>query len=486
MHEEICNAAREVGCSDYFSWEIWPEHFASLLMAAAKRHARFLKESGLVKTHSEALETVAKAAGFAHWHAFHTVVQGLFDAFNPEVHWPRPDEGGREPIKTLIPAFVLMVHTPADCAPSAEEERGLTKAAAQLALACGRPKEEVLDMIGKMNGADTWDKLLTRRPEDSKEPLYGFTVRGDGTGKFTISSACAALIEQQDSLFQGFDSRPQSQQLEFEVLLARVLDAQPDFLEGLLAKATVLHYRPEFRQQMGKIYTEAINKANALLPPGFKGEISWLDLSNRFYHRLLYGAMIWHSHEGHTAKALALARRQLRFNKGDNLGVRMWLPVLLVAAGQVEAADNACKKMTLGDGYTDAGIELVDAICHFANGRLQQSAESLYLAVFMYPPMRHVINVDWEALGEAVNDRQSHRTVSPDAKTMVDQYVSAAMNLDGLEQTFDQWLERPAVALAETALAREFHANWRRPNGSLDQWDAEVKKFAALLSKAAT
>ena len=194
--------------------------------------------------------------------------------------------------------------------------------------------------------------------------------------------------------------------------------------------------------------------------------------------------MVWHSHQGHTAKAVALARRQLRLNKDDNLGVRLWLPVLLVADGQFEAADKACKKMTLGDAYVDAGMELVKAICHFANQRLQQSAESLYLSVFMYPPMRHVISVDFNALSDAVNDKRSRRMVSPDAETMVDQYVSAAMRTRGLEHTFERWLARPAVALAEAALAHEFHANWRQPNGSISKWEAEVKSRAELLSKA--
>lgn len=485
MDQDIGDAARAAGCSDYFSWEICPDHFASQLMAAAKRYARFLKDCGLVKSHNEALEVVAKAAGQPHWHAFHSVVQGLFDAFNPEVHWPRPD-GGREPIKTLIPAFVFLVKVSPDCAPAPQEQAGLTKAASQLARVCGASLEQVLDLIGKMNGADTWCELLSRRPEQAKGPLYGFRVDEDGDGRFVNSSACSALIDQQDALFQGFHSRPLSQQREFEAFLARVLEARPDFLEGLLAKAEVLRYKPELSRQQGKVYTEAIKRANALLPAGFKGEISWYDLSNRFYHRLLYGAMVWHSHEGHTAKAVALARRQLRLNKSDNLGVRMWLPVLLVADGQIAAGDKAIVKMTLGDGYTDAGIELVNAICHYANARYQQSAEALYLSVFMYPPMRHIISVDWKALGESVNDMHSSRAVSPDAETMMAQYVSAAMQLDGLEQTFDKWLARPAVAIAEDSLAREFHSNWRQPKGSLDRWDSEVKRHAALLSKAAT
>jgi hypothetical protein len=59
------------------------------------------------------------------------------------------------------------------------------------------------------------------------------------------------------------------------------------------------------------------------------------------------------------------------------------------------------------------------------------------------------------------------------------------MQLDELEKTVDRWLGSPAVALAETALAREFHANWGQPNGSLDHWDEEVTKHVTLLPQAA-
>lgn len=485
MDQSISDAAHSVGCSDYVTWLVAPDHFAKPLMGAAKRYARFLKESALVKSHNEGLETVAKAAGFPHWHAFHSIVQGLLNALDPEGNWPR-SEDGREPFKPLVPAFVFMVQAPPDCPPTPAQQLGLTKAATQLAQACDSQLDPILDMIGRMNGADSWGKLLTRKPEEAKGPLYGFQVDEDGNGQFVISSACAALIDEQDELFQGFNSRPQSQQREFEIQLARVLEARPDFLEGLLAKAEVLSFKPGLLNRQGKIYADAIKRANQLIPVGFKGEIAWGYLNNRFYHRLLYAAMVWHSHKGHTAKAVALARRQLRLNRADNLGVRLWLPILLVADGQATAADKASMKMNPDDDCTDAGIELVNAICHYANGRLQQSAEALYLSVFMYPPVRHVISVDFAALDESANDRQSSRTIIPDAQTMLSQYVSVAMQLETLELTFERWLRRPSVALDESALAQEFHANWRQSNGTLDKWHAELKRRASLLSKAAT
>ena len=108
MDQIISDTARAAGCSGYFMWEIWPDIFASQLMAATKRYSRFLKDFKLAKSHSDALGIIARASGFQDWHGFHSVVQSLLDAFDTKVHWPRP-EGGREPIKKLVAAFPFMV-----------------------------------------------------------------------------------------------------------------------------------------------------------------------------------------------------------------------------------------------------------------------------------------------------------------------------------------------------------------------------------------
>lgn len=474
-------AARAFGCRDYFMWTIAPEVFGKQLLEATKRYGRFLNDSGLAKSHSDALEKVARAAGLPNWHALHTLTQGLIDDFNPDKHWPRPKGGGAR-IRPLAAAMLFLTRTSQDCPPTPEERAGLERVAAQLATACECPTATALDILGRMNGADSWEKLLRRTPQEAVGPLYTFSVAEDGEGNFNESAACRALIEQQNALFQDYHSRPKDQQQDFQQLLGDVLGRRPDFLEGLLAKAEVMRYTPQQRH-MGKVYSDAIRQADALIPAGFKGKITWYRPSNRFYHRLLYRHMVWRAHKDQHVKAIALARRQLRLNKDDNLGVRMWLPILLSADSQNEAADKACAKM-VQDGYTDAGVELVRAICHFVNGRYQQSAESFYLALFVYPPFRHVISVDFDALYESLNADQNLRTRSPDPETMIDQYVSVTACHPSLEESFSKWLKMPGVTAAESLLAAEFQANWRTPDGSIANWDRSVKRIARDLSKA--
>ena len=112
-------------------------------------------------------------------------------------------------------------------------------------------------MLGRMNGSDSWEKLLRRTPLEGTDPLYAFTIDHAGTGRFDWSDACGALVEQQDDLFQQYNSRTKQEQKAFQSQLAEVLARRPDFLEGLLAKAEILRYTPD-NAKMGKIYADAI------------------------------------------------------------------------------------------------------------------------------------------------------------------------------------------------------------------------------------
>lgn len=46
------------------------------------------------------------------------------------------------------------------------------------------------------------------------------------------------------------------------------------------------------------------------------------------------------------------------------------------------------------------------------------------------------------------------------------------------------WLDMQGVATSESQLAAEFHANWRKPSGSLENWDRRLKHAAKELSLA--
>lgn len=67
------------------------------------------------------------------------------------------------------------------------------------------------------------------------------------------------------------------------------------------------------------------------IPKGFRGRIEWSSVDNRFYHRLLYALMVEEARAHRFGRALALARKQLRLNPRDNLGIRGWIDTLEAA-----------------------------------------------------------------------------------------------------------------------------------------------------------
>jgi hypothetical protein len=69
MQMDLMMAANECGCGNrYATWAAMPETFGAQLLDSSKRYARFLKDAQLVKSHSAALEAVARAAGMPNWH----------------------------------------------------------------------------------------------------------------------------------------------------------------------------------------------------------------------------------------------------------------------------------------------------------------------------------------------------------------------------------------------------------------------------------
>lgn len=63
-----------------------------------------------------------------------------------------------------------------------------------------------------------------------------------------------------------------------------------------------------------------------VLPPGFAGEISYLEASNRGYHRLNHHLVLALQACGRNEEAAAVAHKMVRFWRRDNLGFRLLVP----------------------------------------------------------------------------------------------------------------------------------------------------------------
>jgi tetratricopeptide (TPR) repeat protein len=93
--------------------------------------------------------------------------------------------------------------------------------------------------------------------------------------------------------------------------------------------------------EAAQVHERAFNRAAALIPPHFKGEIPWGELDNRPFLRLAHGALLGYMHRRQGDKAMAMARQLLAWCPGDNLGVRLLLGDVALLQGNRKAAMEA-------------------------------------------------------------------------------------------------------------------------------------------------
>ena len=140
-----------------------------------------------------------------------------------------------------------------------------------------------------------------------------------------------------------------------------VLAAQPGFLEAGLALASMQHDAGE--AEAIATLNRFIKQAEVLIPSGFKGPIPWGPLGNRCYHRMLWLRFKMYQEADDLKSGVRLARKQLRLNPTDNLGLRYVLPLLLLQQGDPVAAKRATKELAGEAGMTAAAIR---AFCEYA------------------------------------------------------------------------------------------------------------------------
>ena len=450
---DFMSAAHAVGVGDPATFAVAPDVMAKRLLDAAKRHARFLEDHFSSVGHREMLEHVAKSAGFSNWHAFQTLTTDILERYTPGQYGVRPTEPGSL-FEPFVPALPLLIRVAPDLSPNSEQLAGMQSITQRLSDSLGSALA-VKNVLAKLNGSDTWALLLARKPENSTKPLYEFCFDGDH-GVFWWTPACAALVEQMDRLWQRYSDRPSSEKKRARRYIENIVAKRPDFLEGWLALATIeeLDGRDEI---VGSIYEAAIQKADALIPSEFKGTVSWLDIENRFFHRLLYGYMRWNIRHAQFVTATKLARRQLKLNPEDNLGVRIDLPLLFAVVGKTSSSIAAMRKLTRPDAILDGHVLLIMSLCHLLNGDTQKGQRLFLNALFELPALRPLLS-EQRIPDMHDADWRWHRGVIPDFDTLWFHFETAIIwRPDALvEPMLTRILRHPEVEKAELQSASLF------------------------------
>ena len=427
----------------------------------------------------KALDAVAQAIRFRHWHELSThLTRGA-----ETLHQTHP-KVWRD---ALSAALVLMVVVEDEVSLSPARLSAFEQLGQTLAMLTDMPTQRVLDAVpARLCGGSTWLDVRKRSPLKAMAPLYTFVVPerhddDDLGGYFEESPACLQLTEELDEQWQGYDAFSKVEKRRARKWVEDALASQPGFLEAGLALAWM--QRNAGQTEAASTVHRYIRQAEALMPAGFKGPLTWSHLGNRFYHRMLWLQLKLQHEAGELDSAARAARKQLRLNPNDNLGVRYVLPQLLLEQGNATAARRDAVKHLRGE--PDLTAAAIRAFCEHAVGNHAGFRMEMAAALVSLPWLRKFL---LDQRGPLPEGDDGIRGIEPDLETFGDFAWPAYLAVTGLRKACEAFLAEPLVLQAEAELRRYWKGYWvdrdRSRTGSHEGWNALRADWTKRLAQA--
>jgi tetratricopeptide (TPR) repeat protein len=365
-----------------------------------------------------------------------------------------------------------------------------------LAMLTDTSSQNVLDGVcAALCAGKTWADVRARNPLNATTALYAFVVEEpeilydedeeDAEGKlipssgyFDESQACTALIEELDEQWQGYDNFTKAHKRQARIWVEKALAAQPGFLEAGLALASMQHDAGE--TEAAATLDRFIKQAEALIPDGFNGPIPWAQIGNRFFHRMLWLRMRLHYESDDFKGAVRLARKQLKLNPGDNVGLRFVLPLLLLQQGDFVAAKRATKGL---QGENGLGAGTIRAFCEFAVGNKDGFRRELAEALISLPWLRVFLMNQRAPLPDGDD---GFRGIHPDLELFTEFVWPAYVEVPGLVFACRSFLSEARVLEAEARLRKYWKAFGGRGEnrvGSFAEWLALCREALDAIGK---
>lgn len=426
-----------------------PAELAGRLNERIKLAAKFLSKASGAQ-HSKSLEAVAQALRFSNWHQLST-------------HFSRAEIEAKLPATwcdELSNALLLLVETEPEISLPDSQIQAFQSFGRTLSMLTDAPLQAVLDGVcAGLCAGKTWNEVRNRSPLRATTPLYRFVLddelerdvddedRRDGKkfGHFDWSPACYELVETLDEWWQGYDHFTKPQKRKARKWVEDVLAAQPGFLEAGLALAVMQNDADE--PEASATLNRFIRQAEALIPAGFNGRIEWLQVDNRFYHRMLWLRMQMHYDADDLKSAVKIARRQLKLNPNDNLGVRFVHPLLLLQLREFATAKRATKALE-GEGMTAA---LVRAFSEYALGNRTAFRRELADALISLPVIRLLLLNQTTPLPDGDD---GYRGIRPELETFMEFAWPVYTEVPGLRRACQAFLAEPRVHEVEARLRK--------------------------------
>lgn len=422
--------------------------------------------------HSKALEAVAQATRFASWHGLsaHLAHATGAEAATLSDSW----------FDALSGALLLLAHAQPDIALPEAQVHAFERFGQTLSMLTDSATQDVLDTVcAGLCAGKTWDEVRSRTPLKSKTALYQFIADDGGShedgddrddddeggGYFEPSAACLALIEELDEQWQGYARFSKPQKRKARRWVEDALAAQPGFLEAGLAMATMQHDAGE--AEASATLNRFIKQAEALIPTGFKGRIDWAPLGNRHYHRMSWLRFEMDREAKNLKSAVRMARRLLRLNPPDNMGVRYVLPLILLQQGEHAAAKRATHGLAGEEGMTAATVR---AFCEYAVGNQALFRRELARALISLPWLRTFLLNQRTPLPDG---DEGFRGFHPDTELLYEFAWPVYISLPGLMDACRRILAEPLVQQVEAELRRYWKGFWVQGDdgvGSMQEW----------------
>lgn len=368
-----------------------PSRLATSVMSASKMLAKALVKHKLVPGHRQALEHIAKAAGYADYHALQTLCKNTEGAHG----------GNFAVLDAFVPALPLLLSVHPKDIPSDRQQATWLRFATELGKRISAVPLPVLDCIAELFNEPSWQSLCQRPLLSTAEPMYSFSVsqfmfEPKAKGAFYLAPGVLDLIEELTDAVAGYDEMLEAEQMEVKTYLLQLLKRRPDFMDARLVLADIVDRDnlTDSSQKTGfdpmPLYLSVIGQAEALIPDDFNGTIDWSGGFNRFYLQALNGAMRGAALGGDLTMAINLAKKQLRLNPEDNQGVRFDLPALQAAAGD-EGAHAAIKRAAKGTASDDGHLAFLRSLVNCALGQDTEGIRYFGRALLFMPALRQFL-----------------------------------------------------------------------------------------------
>ncbi|WP_158682602.1 hypothetical protein [Pseudomonas sp. XWY-1] len=338
----------------------------------------------------------------------------------------------------------------------------LNEFGARLSSITGLSLQRVMDSVcAALCQAASWSDVEGRNPQLATTPLYEFFYYdGIKQGYLKSSSACDQLCEHLD------DSNADSP--DFKSWVEETLSHQPGFMEGAVDLALDLNDQGRYEDAVA-ILDRTIKLIERIIPTNFRGFMDPDYGRNETYLHLLYIRSYSNFQVGEDKKALRDARRLLRLDPCDEMGIRYLYPLMLLETGEYEAANHATKHLRHKCHINLAII----AFCKFAIGDRLAFEYYLTLALIDIPSLRWFLKGEDECLEDGDGDCRIYSD-NDDLSDFFEFAWDTYQSVDGLANACVELLSSRTFVATES----KFHRLWMDRERLKGGWQAAREELA--------